>query len=361
MEKNTNILEDELDLSKLFKTILSDKKMIIRFVIVFGCIGSFIAIFSAKQYTASTTLVPQTSQGKTGSLGGLAALAGINLGTGSTESISPNLYPKITESILFKKELLNTPLTFSGIDKDITYQEYYLEHQKINVLSFMKQYTIGLPGKLLGLFKSKKVAHQEVVNNIYRVSLEEMNLFQSIERQLALDINTKEGFVQVSFSMPEALPAAQMTQKVKELLQNSVTDFKIQKTKEEFLFIEERYKELKIDFEKKQAALANFRDRNQGLATSRSKSRLERLQSAYNLAFSVYSELAKQLESQKIKLKENTPIFTVVQPVSVPVTKSKPKRVIILIIWLFLGAFLGIVSVIGKSFYINMKNDIDSY
>ncbi|MCD8410908.1 Wzz/FepE/Etk N-terminal domain-containing protein [Tenacibaculum finnmarkense] len=359
--KNTYNTSDEIDLLDLFKTIWKGKKTILRFVIIFGLIGVFIAVFSAKEYTASTTLVPQLSKSKArGGLGGLAALAGINLGGGSTESISPNLYPKITESILFKKELLNVPLKFSHLDKEVTYQEYYLKYKKTNVLSFVKEYTIGLPGKIIGLFKSKEIAVKEVTKDaIHRVSLEEIIFFKLLENQLVLDINGKEGYVKIAFSMPEALPAAQMTKKVQELLQEAITDFKVQKTKDEFIFIEERYKELKKDFENKQVTLASFRDRNQGLITSRSKSRLESLQSEYNLAYSIYSELAKQLETQKIKLKENTPVFTVINPVSVPVIKSKPKRAMIFIIWLFLGSIIGVLIVFLKVFYVSFKKKIE--
>ncbi|MBE7660893.1 Wzz/FepE/Etk N-terminal domain-containing protein [Tenacibaculum finnmarkense] len=362
MENNNryNNTEDEIDLVALFRTLKKGKKTIIRFTVVFALIGLFIAVFTAKEYTASTTLVPQTSSSKPGgALGGLAAMAGINLGSGgSTESISPHLYPKITQSILFKKELLNVPLKFSYLEKEVTYQEYYLKYQKTNVLSFIKQYTIGLPAKFIGLFKSKKeVIVKEVAKDaIYRVSLEEIALFKSLGNQLSLDINPKEGYVKIAFSMPEALPAAQMTKKVKELLQKSITDFKVQKTKEEYIFIEERYKELKKDFENKQATLASFRDRNQGLITSRSKSRIESLQSEYNLAATIYYELAKQLETQKIKLKENTPVFTVLEPVSVPVIKSKPRRGMIFIIWLFLGIIAGMGFVFGKDWLKKLKD-----
>ncbi|WBX74131.1 Wzz/FepE/Etk N-terminal domain-containing protein [Tenacibaculum pacificus] len=359
-DKNTYNTSDEVDLLGLFKTIWNGRKTILRFLLIFGFIGLFIAIFSAKQYTASTILVPQLSKNNSSNLGGLAALAGINLGSGNTESISPNLYPKITESILFKKELLNIPLKFSYLEKEVTYKEYYLKHQKTNVLSFVKSYTIGLPGKLIGLFRKKPNVIIETVkenDGIHRLELQEINLFRNLGNQLDLDINGKEGYVKISFSMPEALPAAQMAKKVKELLQKTITEFKVQKVKEEFIFIEERYNELKTDFEKKQVILASFRDRNQGLITSRSKSRLQSLQSDYNLAHTVYSELAKQLETQKIKLKENTPVFTVIEPVSVPLLKSKPSRVKIFIIWLFLGVILGVGTIFGRNWIKKLKDD----
>ncbi|WP_275316849.1 Wzz/FepE/Etk N-terminal domain-containing protein [Tenacibaculum bernardetii] len=355
--KNNHSAEDEIDLLALFKTIWQGKKTIIRFVIIFGFIGLFIAVFSAKEYTASVTVVPQTGGSKvSGNLGGLAAMAGINLGGANEEGIPPALYPKIVQSIPFQKELLQTPLSFSHITNKVSYQEYYTKHEQFNLLAFIKEYTIGLPGKFLGIFKPEKVVATEEKNDvIYRTTLQDIKLFHNLGRQLALDINAKEGYVKISFSMPEALAAAQMTKRAQELLQQSITAFKTQKAKEEFTFIEERYDELKKDFEKKQAVFASYRDRNQGLITSRSQSRLESLQSEYNLAFSIYTELAKQLETQKIKLKENTPVFTVINPVSVPVIKSKPKRAMIFIIWLFLGVLLGVNFLFLKKWLSNLK------
>ncbi|WP_237276376.1 Wzz/FepE/Etk N-terminal domain-containing protein [Tenacibaculum ovolyticum] len=353
--------EEEIDLSELFRTIWRGKKTIIRFITIFGIIGLFIAIFSEKQYVASTTVVLQTGGSKVGSnLGGLAAIAGINLGGGSTGGLSTALYPQIVQSVPFQRELLNVSLKFSNVKEEITYREYYEKYKKNNILSVIRNYTIGLPGKVINLFK-KEPNNNSITempeDSIYRVSVKEYSLFKQLKGQLGIDNNKKGRFIKISFSMPEALPSAQMAQKARELLQKSITNFKIQKTKEEYTFIEERYNELKKDFSKKQAVLASFRDRNQGLITSRSQSRLESLQSESNLAFSIYSELAKQLETQKIKLKENTPIFTIIEPVSVPVIKSKPKRIMILFIWLFLGTVFGMGFLLGKKWLKSLNTD----
>ncbi len=352
MKKNTYQKEDEIDLLELLQTVWKGRKTIYKFLIVFGVIGLFIAVFSAKEYTASTTVIPQTSEGnKMGDLGGLAAMAGINLGgTGGTNGISPALYPKITESVPFKRAILNTPLQIDGVSKKVTFKEYYQEYYSPSVLSYIKKYTIGLPGVILRAIRGKKEEAKSVVNDsIYRVSSEEKVLFDIIKSQLSINVNDKEGFVKVSFSMPEALASAQMVKYVQGLLQESITNFKIEKVKSDNQFIEQSYKDAREDFLKKQANLATFRDKNQGLILSRSQSKLERLQAQYNLSYSLYSELAKQLESQKIKLKERTPVFTVLDPVSVPTEKSKPKRLLIVTIWIFLGLILGIgVIFIGE-------------
>ena len=56
------------------------------------------------------------------------------------------------------------------------------------------------------------------------------------------------------------------------------------------------------------------------------KTQEEALTNEYNLTYSVYSELAKQMEQAKIAVNETTPILTIVEPVVVPIERSKPKR-----------------------------------
>jgi uncharacterized protein involved in exopolysaccharide biosynthesis len=125
-------------------------------------------------------------------------------------------------------------------------------------------------------------------------------------------------------------------------------------------FIKTRYLEKEKDFKKVQESLALYSDRNQGVNTARSKTQLMLLQSEYDLAYSVYSELAKQLETQEIKVKEDTPIFTIIEPVFVPLEKSAPKRSIILTIWIFLGLVISIGYIIGKQPLRNMMKEIKS-
>nr|BFF40017.1 Wzz/FepE/Etk N-terminal domain-containing protein [Tenacibaculum mesophilum] len=351
--------QEEIDLLELFKTIWEGRKTIVKLLIVFGLLGLFIALFSAKEYTAFTTLVPQTSDSKVGgNLGGLAAMAGINLGEGATESIHPTLYPTIAQSVPFQRELIKTPLKISNVENIVTYQEYYDKYTKFNLLTFIKEYTIGLPGKIIRSIKSDSEVISKVSNDsIYQITKNESKLFKKLQKQLVIENNKKDGFVKISFSMPEAIAAAQMTKKAQMILQEAITNFKIEKAEQELNFIEQRYNEVKLDFEKKQAILASYKDRNQGLITSRSQSYLRRIESEYNLAFNLYSQLAKQLETQKIKVKENTPVFTVIDPVSIPIEKSKPNKIIIVFLWGFLGLSLSVIYILLKKWLHKIRKD----
>jgi len=74
------------------------------------------------------------------------------------------------------------------------------------------------------------------------------------------------------------------------------------------------------------------------------------------LAFSVYGEIAKQLENAKIRVKEDTPIFSIIEPVTIPLEKSKPRRVLILMIWFFLGGVFGICWIFGSHSLNDLRN-----
>lgn len=352
--------DDEIDLLALAKTLWEGRKTVIKFTLIFMLVGLFVALFTAKEFTASTTMVPQVGDGKKigGNLSGLAAMAGINLGAiGSDSGIPPTLYPQIVNSIPFQKELLQTPLTIEGQSKKISYTHYYTEVYKPGLIGTLLKYTLGLPGVLIKALKGKAEAKSSSNPDspIYTITEDEKELIKNLEEQLTLDVNIKDGYVTLSASMPEAQAAAELAQRAQELLQRYIIDFKIQKSQNQLEFIQGRYNEKEAAFKAAQQQLARFKDNNQFMQTALSRTTQERLQSEYDIAYTVYSELAKQLETQRIQVKEDTPVFTVLKPVSVPMEKSKPKRPLILIIWTFLGGILGVATVFGKGYYADLK------
>lgn len=354
-----HIEEDEIDLIALAKKVWEGRKTIIKITLIFMGIGFFVAILTPKEFTTSTTMVPQTSSGKQigGNLSGLAAMAGINLGSmGGESGIAPTLYPQIVGSIPFQKELLNTPLTFEGLKSKVTYADYFMNIQRPGVLGTLKKFTIGLPGVILKAIKGKSTNPQLTTDNqLLSITDDEYELIQQLEEQISLDVNIKDGYVTLSATMPEAMASAELAKKAQDLLQQYIIDYKVQKSKEQLKFIQGRYDEKEREFKGKQQGLARYRDRNQFMNSALAQTSLEVLQSEYDVAEKVYSELAKQLESQKIQVKEDTPVFTVLKPVSVPIEKSKPNRPLILIIWTFLGGILGVGMVFGKEFLGTVK------
>ena len=93
--QNRQIEEDEIDLIELFKKVYLEKKLIFKVTLFAFVFGVVYALFQPNEFTSTTTFIPQLSSGvKTGgsSLGGLASLAGINLGGMESSSESLHLY-----------------------------------------------------------------------------------------------------------------------------------------------------------------------------------------------------------------------------------------------------------------------------
>ncbi len=123
-------------------------------------------------------------------------------------------------------------------------------------------------------------------------------------------------------------------------------------------FVEQSYEDAKKDFIEKQTNLAAFVDANRGLASAMARATEERLRNEYNIAFTVYNELAKQREQAQLAVRKTTPVLTVVNPVVVPVEKSAPRRGIILVVFVFLGLIIAIGWVFAAPFFNTLSHEI---
>ena len=92
-------------------------------------------------------------------------------------------------------------------------------------------------------------------------------------------------------------------------------------------------------------------DANRNIARQSAQVELDRLQNEQQLAFGVYSQLAKQLENAKIKVQEQMPCVTIIEPASVPVNRSNMGKPVILFIFVFLGLMAGTGYVVIKELF----------
>lgn len=351
--------EDQIDLIALAKTLWDGRKDIVKITLIFMGIGLFIALTSPAEYTSTVVVKPTLSDSKSklgGNLGGLAAIAGINLGGGSSAAeIHPSLYPKIVESYSFQKELMESYVYVEELNLQVSFEQYYTELHTLSILQLVKKYTLGLPKLILSIIKRKEEGPGSAENIFHTISETDKKMMKLLQEQLRVNVDEKLGFVSISASMPEGLQAAQMVLSAQNILQKKVIDHKLKKAEEDLVFIEERYNEKKKAFEQAQENLARYRDANRNVNTATAQTEAERLESEYQLAFSVYSELAKQVENQKIQVKENTPVFAVLQDAVVPLEKSSTSKIITLAICSFLGLFVGVVITFSKTFITDIK------
>ena len=347
--------EQEIDLVELIQRMWVNRWLIVKVTAVFMVLGVLVALFSAKVYTASCDVVPQTSKsGPSSSMSSLAALAGINLNAAqSAESLSPSVYENIMSSTTFRKELMQTMIDFEEVGHPVSFFDYYTseEYNKPSVFSYIKKYTIGLPFTILNAIRGEQPEPDysgvgDDSNAIETISKDEYDAMTILGESIALSLDEKKGYVTITANMPEAVAAAQLAQATLTLLQKYITEFKIEKVQSNLDFVQERFDEAKRNFEDVQARRAKLRDANMNTSRYSARTELERLDAEYTLAQGVYTSLAQQVEQAKISVKETTPILTVIKPVTVPYKKSKPQRAMILFAFTFLGAVAGMGGVL---------------
>ncbi|MFC3415224.1 Wzz/FepE/Etk N-terminal domain-containing protein [Algoriphagus hitonicola] len=357
-KKATKQNAEEINLREIIFLLKRKRKPLIMITMAFVFIGIMFGFLSETEYTSSTTFIPQTRDQGTlgGNMSGLASLAGINLGNASAggSSIPPSLYPKISESLPFKLKLLNSQVYISELNDSITIRKYFNEYYTPSGLFYLKKYTLGLPSILknnfMGPVSLSEVEKPIEEQNILQINSNDRFPLKKIQEVTEISPNLKEGIVTLSVTMSDPILAAQIAKLVERELQDELIAFKVADAKVQYEFIQKQYDEKKEEFEKSQSRLANFKDRNQGLVTAFAQTELQRLESEFNLVFSVYSDLAKQLEQAKIQVSKNTPIFSVIDPVSVPQSKSGPNMLFIFIGSVVLGAFLAVSYILISNY-----------
>jgi len=362
--------DDEIDLVDLLLQQWIKRKFILKTTGIFLLVGLFVALLSPVEYTAQCKVVPQGKDVQGGNVGSLASIVGINIGTSivSEGVISPVMYPTIIKSFPFTEVMMETPITVKKSEgKPITLYEYYSnkKYRTFNIVTILKKYTIGLPHTIISLFKpsiiTPSVSTERKDNDsvsIFVITPQRQFVSNAIKNAVQYEYNQKERYITLGYTFPEPEAAAQIADQLRKTLEEYVITYKTEKVKENLAFVEQSYEEAKKDFLQKQTALAAFQDANRGLTTAMARATEQQLRNEYNIAFTVYNELARQREQAKLAVKETQPIFTVIEPVIVPLQKSAPNRGLIVIVFCVVGFIIAVIWVFAAPFFKNLSQEV---
>lgn len=363
--------DSEIDLIDIAKKIWSGRKIIIKSMIVFFVLGIFIVIFSPKEYKSEITLVVETSSsgsGMSGLLQQFGGLAGISMNKTDKEALVPDLYPEVIKSTPFLLEILKQKVVESKHDSTITVAQYIDRYTRPSLASSISKYTIGLPGKIMEWIRGKNDHFSKkipVLASDSAISLsvepiiitkEESDIIEAISEC----INTEQDFKKsnkfiIRVEMQDPLVVAQVTSSVVKNLTKYIIEYRTKKAKTDLNFVEKSTFQAESKYLEAQQKLAVYKDRNKNVILSSVQVEEEKLQSEFDLAFSVYSALAKQLEQAKIKVQEETPVFNVMDPAQIPLKKSNPNSILTLFLLLLIGGFIGVGIVFLKLYLKKIK------
>lgn len=348
---------DEIDLIEVIRHMWNGRWLIVKVTVAFIVLGIVIAFATTEQFKSEARLLPEVSDsggGASSLLRQFGGMGGLNLPMGDgADAIRPELYPDVLRSTPFFIYLMEQTVTFQQESEktEVTVFSYADEHMGGGFLSFVKKYTIGLPGNIMKWIRGGKTEEDTYsfqANEIPHMSQSQFEAVKTLRERISASIDQRSGVISISAEFPDRRVAAQIAQYAVEYLTDYITEYRIQKVQKDLEFVKERYEEKKQEFHQAQLALARFRDANRNIVSAAAQTEEQRLQDQYNLAFNVYNGLAQQLEQARIKVQEETPVIKVLEPVSVPVERSKPKRGMVMVVSVFLGVILGMGWVFGK-------------
>ncbi len=356
-------LEEEgssIDIMAIVKRLWNKRKYIIVVTSCFVAVGLLIAIFGRPVYTSSCTFVPQMSNGRSTSASALAALAGMStFDIEGGSDLSPLVYPQLLENAGLLRELLYTKLHFEEWDEPVSLYDYYMnpDYQKTYIIDNVMFFTYGWPFALLKSLLDKSDELQvemtdyesgEIapVSRIGYFTEDEYDCLDIIVGNISVDVDKNDGYLELKCKMDEKMAAAELCEAVFNLMEKYITAFKIEKASQTLEYIQGRYKEVHLEYQKKQMELAEFNDANRGTLSATAQTRRDQLTAEYNLAYSMFADISKKCMQAEMQVKEDQPVLSIVKSIVVA-NKRSNSRALTLIIFTFLGGVLAVGSVIG--------------
>ena len=329
--------EEEIDLLELALKVWAERKWILKCCGWAVLVGLVIAFSIPKEYTATATIAPEMSDGKSGGgLSSLAAMAGINMSVSTgADAIYPDLYPDIVSSTPFITGLFNVLVKDLKGEIDTTLYCYLDEHQCVPWWSAVASAPFKALGWVISFFKEEDAGNKTKLDP-FHLTKEEAGIVKALSQRINVSVDKKTGLTTLSVTMQDARIAACLTDTVMTKLQNYVTEYRTNKARKDFQFQQTLFDRKKKEYEKAQEEYAKFADANKNIILLSYRAEQERLENEMRLAYQVYTSVAQQLQVAEAKVQEITPVYTVVEPATIPIRASKPSKPMILVGIIFL-------------------------
>jgi uncharacterized protein involved in exopolysaccharide biosynthesis len=288
--------DDEIDLRELFIALWKGKWLIIFITTLFAAGGVYYALKQPNTYKAQVLLAPTQGSGSMslgGSLGGLASLAGVNLGGDSAD-------PKVEAlAILNSRKFI---------------EAFIQKHQLLVPLMASKEWN--------------------ALSNVHTLNNE---LYDSNSQQWLTDAETGESLMP---TMWEAHKAFKALFSVSEAKDSGMVTLSI--THHSAVLAQEWVSQLVLELNEwmKTQTLQDTANKINYLEAQIVKTQVTELQNMF------YSLIEEQYKQQMLAEVEEEFVFKTIDPAVVPEEKDGPKRALICVLATLLGGMLGVTIVL---------------
>ena len=324
--ENIFLNNDEVDLLKLLSFLWNKKKKIIIITSAFTILSIIYSFVATSWYTSTVTILPSRGDNKLNQYSGIASLVGINIPIQNEND--QRLYPEIIKSNFVLDRVLMNKFRTQSSDQPISLFEFCnIQFDSSNI-------------------EDKYIVHQE---------------FKEILRKeySRTEIDEKSSMLTISISAPEdPLLASELANFFVAQLDYYNRYFRKHKATEQRRYIEKGLEDTNELLEIIRDNLIEFKESNKNIASPQKQIMYEKLETEMQVQKNLYIELKKQLELAKIEEIKETETLNILDKGIIPIKKSKPKRLFIIITTFMLSFIFSILYCIISEVWIKYKYQI---
>lgn len=347
---NFNPEDQEVDIKEIVNKLWDSRKRIIKACAIAIAVGLVVAFSIPKEYTSHASLAPEfASKNTLSNLGSYASMMGFNLPSNiqTRDAVYPDLYPDIIYSTPFITSMFNLPVTFV----------YRKDKVETSLYDYLMNYTrkpwwsviTSAPFKFVAWAKNLVSGREEdtveedmsnVVVDDFKLTIKQERIYKKLASRISVNVDKKTYVVSIAATMQDPTIAALVAETTLNNLQSYITNYRTEKSRVDLEYSQSLFDEAKKEYERARSAYARYMDSHQGAVSMRSRIEEDKLRNESDFAYQLFNQTAQKLQMAQAKVQEETPVFKTLQPPTVPLRKSKPSKVKILFVMVFL-AFCG--------------------
>jgi hypothetical protein len=359
--------KEEININDLFRLIIRSIRVNLIIILLINialfAICNAYYLFTDVEYESKAEVLISQKASENSTIAGMGGMLGVNIPQVSVSSdFSPEMYEDIVLSDAFLSDLLveKVPINVSGKDSTIL-EDFLINNIPLpyyKSIKFISGVNVSIPKSIKQkknyINKNRSSLVDSVITPgmlfsvkvppIVKLGGDRLGSISNLKSRILVNFEDKE--CKVSVRMPDAFISAITCQLVLKKLIDYITFQKTHKQQNNIRFLESRYSEAESNYKLAQQRLAGFKDNSLGAIFQTFQAREQVLNNDVTLTFTLFNQIATQLEQAKIELKKETPVFSFLKPINIPEGPASNGYLRNTAIYLLVGMFISGILVL---------------
>ncbi|MDY4668289.1 MAG: Wzz/FepE/Etk N-terminal domain-containing protein [Prevotella sp.] len=340
----------EIDIVAIVKKVIKDKWSLLVFFIIFAVLGIAVALMTPRTYSTDVVVAPELSSGSMPEgLSDIASMVGVDLNNGnksSVDAIYPQIYPDVISSNDFIVQLFNIPVTTEGAKNSKTYFDHITKDAKMGFWDYPKTWMGNIVKKITGKKDTTNLANASTVIDPVHLNKVQSDIRDAIRSQVTCVVDKKTNVITITAKDFDRFVSAEVADTVQKRLRNYIIEYRTKKFKQDVAYAQSLVDTAEAKYVKTRNAYTAFAEANTDVTQESFVTKRDEMENNMQMRYTNYTQALQQLQVAQAKLREHTPVFTVIQEASVPFKPSGTPRSLIVLGYVLAGLFFDAIWVL---------------